>query len=486
MKKSLKISKLMLKIWKREVGRILDTRIKVTAAAAVLFAMASLAALGGYQITSATLVSFLHGDTQNLTLLTVSMYLNASILVSLFFVVFKAITPDQDQLSVKLSWFPVTRFERNLGYFIPFVSIVLTLVLFIISIILLPAFIIQQVGWSFGFAFFAGLLLQAFFTLSLIQLLYNGIHFLMTTGKLPFGKFFTLFLVIVSIVYYAMETLSIEGMLETFTSFDYHAAYLVSPLMLLAIGELSAMEVNLFLIFVIWIGVVVASFGSLFLVRVRTEKRSPKLLRLLPIPRAKFGALFVKEIKSQIRSEENLLNFFLVAVMVLFVNLQFDLWGNEILLWVLAAIVGMVAMNSFGHDKKMIALYKIFDVKPYTAATAKTMGLWILAAVQLLIFCALTLTIPASGSGWQIAWVAVNSTALFYLTGTLIPLDKNSPHIGLLSFLFLLILLVPMVFIGNYLTSHAPQAVQAGALITAELLLVAAIFASHHWRFNHE
>lgn len=473
----------MVTIWIRELGRILDSRIKIAAAVSILFGVISFAALGGYQITSVTLASFLGGDRQSLSLLTVSMYLNASIFVSLFFIVFKAVTPDQDQLSMKLSWFPVTRFERNVGYFIPFVGILLLLVLFILSIILLPAFILQKVGFGFILTFFTGLFLQAFFTLSIMHLLYNLIHFIVNMLKLPFGKFFSLFLLIAATVYYAINTLSIQSMLQTFSNFDYHAFYLMAPLMFSDIGAITPMD-RLLLVSV-FVTVTVASFASLFLVRVQMEKRGLKWLRFIPIPRNRWGALIAKEVKSQWRNEENIINFALILVLLLFTNAQFNLWGNPILMFALAAIVGIIALNSFGHDMKMISLYKIFDIRPHTTATAKMVGLIVLAVVQWLFFTALALSNPFS-NWWQLLLIIIHSTALFYLAGTIIPVDKNSPHTGLLSFLLLILLIFPIALIANYLMGHASQTVKIGMLVVGELLLLFAIFASHQWRYNHE
>jgi hypothetical protein len=483
LKRSLKISKLMVTLWVRELKRILDSRIKIAAAVSILFGVISLAALGGYQITSLTLTSFLGGDAESLALLTLSMYLNASIFVSLFFIVFKAVTPDQDQLSIKLSWFPVTRFERNVGYFVPFISILLLLVLFILSIILIPAFLIQNVGLVFTITFFTGLLLQAFFTLSLMHLLYNLIHFLVTMLKLPFSKFFTLFLLIGTTAYYSLNTLSIQGMIQAFNDFDYHAFYLIAPLMFSVFGENT--EINQLFLVSAFLIVAMASFASLFLVRAQMEKRGLKVLRFLPIPRKRLGALISKEIKSQWRSEENLINFALIVVLLLFANAQFNLWGNPIIMFALAAIVGIIALNSFGQDKKMISMYKIFGISPHTTAVAKMAGLILLSLTQFLFFSAIALSNPLH-SWWQLLIILINSTALFYLAGTILPVDRNSPHTGLLSFLLLVLLVFPLSLIANYLVGHTSQVVQIGTLIIGEGLLIAAIFASHQWRYNHE
>ena len=54
---------------------------------------------------------------------------------------------------MQLSWFPLTAFQRSLGYFIPFAGAVSFLVLFMIFILLIPNFVASGVGFWFAFAF---------------------------------------------------------------------------------------------------------------------------------------------------------------------------------------------------------------------------------------------------------------------------------------------------------------------------------------------
>lgn len=477
----------MLKMLGKQVLKILDTKIKLITAVIVLLCIFSIAAISGYQITSVGLASFLQGgDTRSITLLTISMYLNASLLTFIFFILFKSVTSDQDWLSAQLSWFPVTLFEKNLGYFIPFIGVVLLLVYFAMSIILVPAFIMQHVGLGFGTAFFFGLLLQTVFILCLIQLLYNIVHFFVSLCKLPFGKFFTLFLVILACIVYGLATFSIQSMIGAFITFDYNIAYFVSPLFLQIVGELSHMKVNILLVLGIYIITVLLSFFSLFLIRIRSEKRSPKLLRFIPMPSNKMSALIVKEIKTQCRNEENLLNFFLIAVFVLLLKLKFNFTGGTILVLTLAGITGMIALNSFGNDKKMFLAYKIYDIHSSAIAVAKYIGVCILAFIQFILFCTLILYIPSVNDIWTIIIVVINSTAVFYLNGTIIPLDKNNPYTGILSFSILICILIPITFVANYTMGHATEIVRTGVIIIAELFLAAAIVLSNKWRYRNE
>ncbi|MGE7924738.1 hypothetical protein ACQKND_16365 [Viridibacillus arvi] len=486
MKKSLVISNFMLKMWKKEILKILDTKTKLFIAIIVAISILSISIFAGYQITSVSLKSFLNGDTRSIVLLTVSMYLNASILTIVFFIVFKAVTSDQDRLSIQLSWFPINSYEKNLGYFILFSSVILSLVFIIISIIMVPAFITQGVGVAFSLAFLLGLFLQITFVLFLMQLIYNSLNYLVKVCKIPFTKLLTLFLVILLCLTYGLETLSIKGMLKTFTVFDYNITYFLSPVFLGMIGELKYMKVNVLLTLGGYIGTVILSYFSLFLINVRSENRSLKLLHFIPIPRNKLGALTIKEIKSQCRNEENLLNFLLIVMLVLLFNFKFTLNNDLLILIILAGMTGIVALNSFGNDKKMNIAYKLYGIMPSKIVISKFMGLCILAIVQLIFFCLLLLYVPEINNSLQIILITVNSVAVFYLAGIIVPLDKNNPYTGILAFIFLLSCLVPILFIGNYVIGQIGEIMRICIIVASDLLLGIVIILINRWRYNIE
>ncbi|MEH6849888.1 hypothetical protein [Bacillus pseudomycoides] len=487
MKKSLIISSLMLKMWKKEIRKLLDTKMKVFIASVFTLSIISIAVFGGYQITSVSLQGFLNGDTRSITLLTVSMYLNASILTFVFFIFFKAMASDQDRLSIQLSWFPVNLFEKNLGYFIPFSSVILSLVFCMISIIMVPAFFTQKAGFIFSCAFLFGLLLQSFFVLCLMQFIYNISTFLVKICKLPFGKLLTLLLVILVCLIYGLESLSIKGMLNTFTVFDYNVTYFASPIFLGVIGELAYMKVNIPIIIIGYIGVILLSFFSLFLINIKSEKRSLKLFRFLPIPQNKLGALIVKEVKSQCRNEENLLNSILIIILVILFKLKFNFQDNSVIIIALAGITGIIALNSFGNDKKMYLAYKTYNITSLKVLTGKFIGLCILSLIQLVIFCLLLLYTPDTfKESFQIILIVINSIAAFYLAGTIIPLDKNNPYAGILAFIFILCSLIPIVFIGNQIIGQTNEVLKFGSIILAEILLGIIIALTNRWRLKNE
>lgn len=142
--KSLIISRMMLKMWQQEMYKLFDTQTKrIIVILFFLFAV-TMGAIIGYSFTGVFMKAFLNGDERSLGLLVVSMAINASIFTSLLFILIKVRTPEQDRFSMQLSWFPLSTFQKSLGYFIPMVTVVAGLVLFFIGILLLPNFIAQE------------------------------------------------------------------------------------------------------------------------------------------------------------------------------------------------------------------------------------------------------------------------------------------------------------------------------------------------------
>src|SRR5690606_28904928 len=161
LKKSFIISNFMLKMWMKEILKILNTKTKQAVSVIVALFLIFIASLVGYQLTSLSLTSFFSGDPKSLTLLIVSMYFNASIFTMVLFILFKTVATDYDRLSIQLSWFPIKRYEKNLGYFLLFSNMLIGLVILFISLIIVPASVMQGAGVRFIFAFLVGLFLQS-------------------------------------------------------------------------------------------------------------------------------------------------------------------------------------------------------------------------------------------------------------------------------------------------------------------------------------
>lgn len=129
-------------MWQQEMYKLFDTQTKrIIVVLFFLFAV-TMGAIIGYSFTGVFMKAFLNGDERSLGLLVVSMAINASIFTSLLFVLIKVRTPEQDRFSMQLSWFPLSTFQKSFGYFIPMVTVVAGLVLFLSAfcfyLILLP------------------------------------------------------------------------------------------------------------------------------------------------------------------------------------------------------------------------------------------------------------------------------------------------------------------------------------------------------------
>lgn len=483
--KSFEISKMMLKMWQKEIHKLLNTGTKKMLALSFLLVAIGVGAMVGYSFTGMFLSSFLNGDKGPLGLFVISMLMNASIFTFVFFILFTVRTPEQNSFSMQLSWSPLTPFQRSLGYYIPFAGAVACLVLFIMFILLVPNFIASGVGIRFTAAFFAALFVQIIFFFSILHLVYNLAYIVILAFGFPLQKFFSLFALIALAVYYGLSSFDVERIQNAYLSFDYNLTYFAVPVFQLLNGQEAGFGAAAVL--TVMAAAVSASFLSLNLVPILTEKKSSKLFSFLKIPSAKSLALTVKEIKSQARNEENVLNFIFLLLAFCFLKYKFQLGFTGESYIVLGGVTGIVAFNSFGNDKRMMPVYKALHLKMTTVLWSKYLGLCALGLVQLCTFSLLTWTFPDSFAVfWKTMAVLLNSIAVFYLAGIMFPLDRNNPYMGIFSFGMLLLFLIPLFFIGNYVID---KILGHGLLFFVpflELLLILLLHGGFKWRYHYD
>ncbi|WP_144516524.1 hypothetical protein [Bacillus sp. WP8] len=484
--KSLTISKMMLKMWQQEMYKLFDTQTKrIIVVLFFLFAV-TMGAIIGYSFTGVFMKAFLNGDERSLGLLVVSMAINASIFTSLLFVLIKVRTPEQDRFSMQLSWFPLSTFQKSFGYFIPMVTVVTGLVLFFIGILLLPNFIAQGIGNFFIFTFFLMVLLQSLFVLMLLQFIYNITYLLVLKLKLPLQKFAAIFVLLALVVAYGLTHFDISQIQQSYLQFDYHLMYFTAPFFLAAQG-MSPEGVNYAILILFILLSAGGAFLSLAMMPIMAEKKALTFLHKLPFSSSKKWSLIVKEMKSQVRNEENILNFLILLIVILFVRYQFGFRFEEEAFFVLCALAGLTAFNSFGNDKRMLGMYKTFGLRSWEVALYKFIGLLLVGVLQIVLFMLTTLTLP--DQIWHAligAAVLCNATALFYIVGILLPLDRNNPYTGIFSFGALILLMIPIVFIGNYVIGASSQTLQWLLVAAFEGLLIFAIYKGFSWRYSHD
>ncbi|WP_353856604.1 hypothetical protein [Bacillus sp. Bos-x628] len=484
--KSLIISKMMLKMWQQEMYKLFDTQTKrIIVVLFFLFAV-TMGAMIGYSFTGVFMKAFLNGDERSLGLLVVSMAMNASIFTSLLFVLIKVRTPEQDRFSMQLSWFPLSTFQKSLGYFIPMMTVVAGLVLFFIGILLLPNFIAQGIGISFILAFFVMVLLQSLFVLALLQFIYNMIYVLVLKIKLPLQKFAAIFVLLALVVAYAMTHFDINKIQQSYVQFDYHLMYFTAPFFLATQG-MSPQGVNYAILILLILLSAGGAFISLALMPIMAEKKALTFLNKLPFSTSKNWSLVVKEMKSQVRNEENILNFLILLIVILFVRYQFVFRFEGEAFFVLCALAGLTAFNSFGNDKRMLGMYKTFGLRSWEVSLFKFVGLLMVGFMQIAVFMLTTITLPESI--WTVVIgiaVLFNATALFYVVGILLPLDRNNPYTGIFSFGALILIMIPIVFIGNYVIGESSQMLQWLLVAGFEILLIFAIYKGFSWRYSHD
>ncbi|KXZ20536.1 hypothetical protein AXI59_07565 [Bacillus nakamurai] len=483
--KSFEISKIMLKMWQKEIHKLLNTGTKKGLAILCLLLAISMGAIIGYSFTGIFLSLFLNGDVHSLGLFVVAMFMNTSIFTFVFFILFKVRTPEHHSFSMQLSWLPLTVFQRSLGYYIPFAGAVASLVLFIIFILLIPNFIASGVGIRFVFSFFVILFVQIIFFFSLLNLVYNLVYFIILKFGFPLQKFFSIFAVVVLATFYGITFFNITKIQHAYLTFDYNMTYFTAPLFLFLNGQKP--DVSYLIVILVLIGTVVASFLSLNFVPILTEKKASKLFSFIKMPYSKPLSLMVKEIKSQARNEENILNFIFLLLVLCFLKYRFQISFSGESYLVLGGVTGMVAFNSFGNDQRMMPVYRALHLKMTTVLWSKYFGLCTLGILQLCLFSLLTSTFPESLLVFlKTLVVLLNSIAVFYLAGIIFPLDRNNPYMGIFSFGMLFLILIPLFFIGNYVVSEITKQGLLLFISLLEILLFLLLYVGFKWRYYYD
>ena len=134
----------------------------------------------------------------------------------------------------------------------------------------------------------------------------------------------------------------------------------------------------------------------------------------------------------------------------------------------------------------MLGMYKTFGLRSWEVALYKFIGLLLVGVLQIVLFMLTTLTLP--DQIWHAligAAVLCNATALFYMVGILLPLDRNNPYTGIFH-LGAYFTHDSDCFIGNYVVGASSQTLQWLLVAVFEGLLIFAIYKGFSWRYSHD
>lgn len=485
--KSFKISNLIVKLWAREINKLMHDKWKKIVTISIFLLLLIMAGLSGYQLTKSILDSFLNGDYRSLMLLVISMLINASIFSYLLYILFKAVTPEQDRFDIQIRWFPIRTFEKQIGYYLPFIFAITILVMFLMLIVLLPAFINKSLSVSFIVLFFVIVFVQSIFILSIVHGVYHLIYTLLKWFRVPFSKHLTLFLIILIGLQYGISTFDINTIIQSYQDFQYNLFYLATPLILLALEEVIPMNVNMLLVVtIISIGLIFPFFAMLFPIK-QTDPLQWKFLSSLKIPKGKFASMLMKELKSQIRNEDNVLMFLMIVVLLVVARFYLNFENQNYIPFLLAGMTGLTALNSYGNDMQMFKLYRMYDLKVGTILFSKLCALWMLAIFQFLVYYMILFGLSGSFLRFVISLVIlINATMILYLLGTIIPVHKTNPFMGLVAFSILVLIMIPLLFLLNQIMVSFSLISKVIFILFIELLLVWGIWSGTRWRLRYD
>jgi len=154
--------------------------------------------------------------------------------------------------------------------------------MFIEAVVLIPSFINARLDMTFSILFFLFLMIQVLFVCFLMFLAYNVFSFIISKLKLPFKKFISLFLLMVSSCFYMISNFNVNNLLESYTSFDYNLSYFIVPLFLKSVRRLGFSDANILIISLVYLAVLILFSLSLFIIGNFTRKKFFKIFEFCP------------------------------------------------------------------------------------------------------------------------------------------------------------------------------------------------------------
>ncbi|WZX99950.1 hypothetical protein NSQ26_11740 [Bacillus sp. FSL W7-1360] len=488
MKKSFKICKIVLKMWLKEFAKIINSYQKLILLIFFLGSIMFVGAYGSYQLTSPIMETFLQGNYESLTLLVFAALMNTSVISVALYIAFKTITPEQDRLSTQLNWFPLSKFDIQVGYYLPFVAMITFTTLLFTSIMMLPSLLVHGIDIGFIGWLYAVILLQTLMIVSLAHATYTILYVSMKKVGLPLPKSLSLFALTAICVILGLSLFDLNEITTAATNFDYKLFYLLAPLFLVVFDLMVTSPSMVFAVTSVLLFAVAIPFITMLLPYNQPEKRQVTLLSSVEGPKNKYLALMMKELKTAIRHEETISTFVMIVTLLLIAVISFEFTPTvyAILPYFLAALASLHALQSYGNDVHMFPLYRFYGLETRMVFGAKLSALVAVALFQLIVFF-LFIVSPYLTVNMLLICVAVLLTAslILYAIGSIIPINKDNPLTGVFSFASLLVFVIPMFFIINTFFPDLSLGIKIGIIIVFESILLYLAFYVTKWRLHY-
>ncbi|AOH57408.1 hypothetical protein ABE28_023965 (plasmid) [Peribacillus muralis] len=484
MKNSLIISKLILQTWKKEFSKLIDNFPKLLILSLFLLTISGTGALISYQITSDLVQVFLTNSIE--TTLPIALTINMSLMSFVLFIIFKLLTQDDDMYSTMFAWLPVNTFEKNLGFFLPYVIVVSIIINFLLTLLFLPSLYVNNFGIGNILLTYLVVNLQVILILSLANIIYNTLFYLTNKLKIPFNKNLTIILMITMVFYYyTINFIDVEAYLTEEFKIDLFS--LMTTIYAATTNSVSNVLNLLFLSLIVFGAIINLNFLSFYMVSTNIEKQYIKPIQFTKFKDNIFFNLIKKEILCQTRDVNNILNLITSLSIIFLVKIYFGNGYNEMILLGSSTIVGLVAFSSYANSKSYLPLYKIYNLSNFRVHSAKLLGLIQLAILQFVFISIITFTFVED---WLVylysLGMIIGSILMFFILGTLFPVSKNSVLTNVLTIVVLVIVALPLFIIVNYVSSLISPTWNILFILCIGLIMIMLSSIIFKWRLNNE
>ncbi|WP_173918183.1 hypothetical protein [Halobacillus sp. Marseille-Q1614] len=463
MKKSFMISKVIYLTWKNKYKNWVDAypalKIGVPLTAAVLFCFLIVLA---YQGIYPFIQSYGLDDYRMIPVLLAALFINLSLFAGLLLTIFLLISPERNTLEINLHWMPVSGFQRKIGYYIPLVLIVLTL----LSVLYIPVLLAIGLGISLTPAQLVLLLfsmwLQILFVLLSTLILIEVYSFIFGyVLNLPYSRLFSLGLALLSLLGYFALNFKIT-MLQTLyenMSFNFLYISLVNvfssipglyesrPLEIAAVNGLVLLLLALFLL-------------TVFLPARLVEARGFALFKWLPFVKSPFASVIVKEVKENLRNRENLfyyiLLFIFASLLLVFTN---PVSYSGIIILLIFLLSSTQSFNSFGREREQFRYYLTLPYKLDYWIFGKLIGTLlfnlVLAGVLFLLFSIkVDFTVM---SYFENMYIGILVSIALFLAGVILPYSPEQPYSTAFAAVIGSFLAIPMLYLMSKVMNVIPS-----------------------------
>lgn len=488
MKKSLILCKFVLKTWGKEFQRFINTMPKKIMFFAMGILIIGFGSFLGYQLTKEIIDNFFsQKNISSIKLLVITMSINVSVITASLFLVLKMITSEQNTYFKLISWLPFNRFEKNLGLFLPFFLAVETTVLFLVSILLIPAFIANSFGLYNTLIFLVSVQLQSILTITIINMVINIIQFILKKVRIPFEKTISITIVFFLVFYNLFKYNNINEIAANLgnSKIDFNIFNIFSVIALAGLNQMYLGVKELLLIFGLCLLIIMGICISILFTPKESDNNIQKPIKSIAFTNSVIINLSIKEYFIQIREKQNITSLLTLWALIIIIRTQ---TGTDFVNFITvgtAGLTGMIMFNAYSQCSNYIKLYKLYRISTLTLLIGKLLGGLFLQISIFLLFIYSTLTF-ADFFVYKYALIAIIvSNLFFFLIGIIAPPKESAPLVSSLVVIGAILVAIPLMFIGSFLT----QSLKVNYVVSGILLILFLLLSSYKllsWRCSNE